>query len=259
MSRPRYAFRDTDLARTRLELVGQVFEPPSAAFLQTQVDHPPRLALDLGCGPGTTTRLVARLTGAKTAVGLDTSEPFLQAAKASASPNTFFALHDVGGTDFPTRAPDLIYARLLLAHLPNPASVASRWANQLAPGGQLLLDEVEYIRTANPVLAFYERVVVGLVGTRGGPMYAGPLVSDLKNNGLRKTTDAVVEHAVSTADAARMYGMNLQTWRDDPYVTTTYSTQQIDDLATGLDALTTSTRSGEIEWGLRQVAYRTNE
>jgi SAM-dependent methyltransferase len=254
MSAPRYAFRDTDLARARLELLSIVFEQPSAEFLGAQVDCAPHLALDLGCGPGTTTGLVAEVTGAETVLGLDTSEPFLRAARASATPHTFFALHDVAATDFPTRAADLVYARLLLAHLPEAAAVATRWADQLAPGGRLLLDEVEYIRTANPVLAFYEEVVLGLLATRGAPMYAGPLVADLR--GPEKLNDKVVEHVVSTADAARMYSMNLQTWRDDPYVQRTYSTEQITELATGLQELKASRRTDEIEWGLRQLTYR---
>jgi SAM-dependent methyltransferase len=254
MSAPQYAFRDTDLARARLEFLAVVFEQPSAEFLQTQVGRAPRLALDLGCGPGTTTALVAEMSGAETVLGLDTSEPFLQAARASATPHTFFALHNVASTDFPTRAADLVYARLLLAHLPEPAAVATRWADQLAPGGRLLLDEVEYIRTTNPVLAFYEEVVVGLVGARGAPMYAGPFVSNL--SGPEKIADRVVEHVVSTADAARMYSMNLQTWRDDPYVRGTYSPEQITELANGLQELKASRRTDEIEWGLRQLTYR---
>src|SRR4029079_7748433 len=121
---------------------------------------------------------------------------------------------------------------------PEPAAVATRWADQLAPGGRLLLDEVEYIRTANPVLAFYEEVVLGLLATRGAPMYAGPFVSEL--SGPEKIADTVIQHVVSTADAARMYSMNLQTWRDDPYVQETYSSERITELATGLQELKAS-------------------
>ena len=85
-------------------------------------------------------------------------------------------------------------------------------------------------------------------------MYAGPLISNL--TGANKASDAVVQHEVSTADAARMYSMNLNTWRDDPYITETYDTDHINDLARALAELTTSTKTGEIEWGLRQVSYR---
>lgn len=249
MSAPQYAFRDTELARRRLDLVADVFAAPSTAFLRTAVEFAPTLAVDLGCGPGRTTRLVADATGATVTIGLDTSEPFLHAARAA---GIAVVRADVTG-GFPTRAPDLAYARLLLAHLPSPAAVAARWVEQLAPGGLLLLDEVEYIRTHNPVLAFYEDVVVGLVGARGAPMYAGPLITDL--SGAEKASDTLVQHVVATADAARMYSMNLRTWRDDPFVESTYSKQEIDELATGLGQLTTSTKTGEIEWGLRQVAY----
>jgi trans-aconitate 2-methyltransferase len=221
------------------------------------VSSPPALALDLGCGPGLTTRLVADVTRARRVVGLDSSEPFLAAARGAAGPaHISFVRHDVAGADFPTRPPDLVYARLLLAHLPDPGAVASRWAAQLAPGGALLLDEVEFIHTENPVLAFYEQVVVGLVGTRGAPMYAGPLVADLEGPGWARRSTTLRQVEVATADAARMYGLNLTTWRDDPYVVDAYEPVAVDDLAAGLDALCRSTATDEITWGLRQVAYK---
>ena len=71
MKGQQYAFGDTQLARERLDLVADVFAAPSATFLREQVDFRPGLALDLGCGPGRTTRLVADVTGAAKVVGLD--------------------------------------------------------------------------------------------------------------------------------------------------------------------------------------------
>jgi trans-aconitate 2-methyltransferase len=220
------------------------------------VSSPPRLALDLGCGPGLTSRLVAEVTRAALVVGLDTSEPFLGAARTSSGPpHISFVRHDVATSDFPTLPPDLVYARLLLAHLADPGAVASRWAAQLAPGGALLLDEVEFIHTDNPVLAFYEEVVVGLVGTRGAPMYAGPLVADLTGDGWARRSTTLRRLGVATADAARMYALNLTTWRDDPFVVDTYDRAAVDELAAGLDNLSRSAATDEITWGLRQVAY----
>jgi hypothetical protein len=90
-------------------------------------------------------------------------------------------------------------------------------------------------------------------------MYAGPLVSGLSGNGWKKTSDQVIQHEVRTKDAARMYSMNLQNWRDDPFVTKTHSNEAIADLATGLNELTTSTETAEIEWGLRQLTYGKNK
>ena len=255
MTGPRYAFGDSELARRRMDVVADVFAGPSTEFVRQQVTYSPRLALDLGCGPGNTTRLLADVTRAALVVGLDTSEAFLRAAvRDTPSSAVAYACHDAR-TPFPTRSPDLVYARLILAHLPDPPAVATAWARQLRPGGLLLLDEVEWISTDHPVLALYETVVVGLVGARGAPMYAGPLISELSGEDWGPISDRTVRVDVATADAARMYSMNLAVWRDDPYVVNTYERSAIDDLAAGLDDLTRSSAAGEITWGLRQVAY----
>ncbi len=57
-----YLFQDTDLAARRLAVLAEVFAPASRAFLLDVVQSRPELALDLGCGPGYTTRLLAEVT-----------------------------------------------------------------------------------------------------------------------------------------------------------------------------------------------------
>jgi SAM-dependent methyltransferase len=252
MSGPQYSFRDTDLARARLELVADVFAAPSTSFLQEEVNFRPHLALDLGCGPGRTTQLVADVTGAALVVGLDVSEPFLRATPKA--PGIAFVRADTT-RPFPTRPPDLVYARLLLAHLPEPERVVDAWARQLRGGGLLLLDEVEWITTPNRVLALYEEIVTAMVGSRGAQISVGPRIAGLMDDGWQQRSSALREYPVATADAARMYAMNLTTWRHDPFVIEHYDPSTIDELASGLDELTGSSTTGEIEWGLRQVVY----
>ena len=255
MSGPRYTFGDTELARRRLDLVADVFAGPSTAFLGEQVDFRPRLALDLGCGPGRTTRLVSDVTGAALVVGLDTSVPFLREARVvTKAPGVSFACADVT-RDFPTRPPDLVYARLALAHLPAPEGVVAGWARQLRSGGLLLLDEVDWIATPNPVLECYEQIVTAMVASRGAQISVGPRIGGLSGAGWRQRSNHLREYPVGTADAARMYAMNLATWRHDPFVSATYDNAVIDDLAAGLDELTRSPATDEITWGLRQVVY----
>jgi SAM-dependent methyltransferase len=229
-----------------------VFETPSIAFLTEHVDFRPQLALDLGCGPGRTTRLVADVTGAEIVVGLDMSEPFLRAAPRT--PGVTFVRADTTCT-FPTQPPDLVYSRLLLAHLPEPERVIGKWATQLRPGGRLLLDEVEWIEASNVVLASYEEIVSAMVASRGAQVSVGPRIVELSGPGWRQRSSALRTHPVATALAARMYAMNLATWRHDPFVIANYATKTIDDLAAGLDDLAESPEDDEIEWGLRQVVY----
>jgi trans-aconitate 2-methyltransferase len=255
-SRPSYTFGDTPLAAERLRLVAQVFAEPSRAFLTEAVAARPRIALDLGCGPGVTTRLVAGVTGAPRTIGLDTSAAFLELAAIDGPPGVEFVLHDATELPLPEAPVDLVYCRLLLAHLPDPGATVAAWASQLAPGGRLLIDEVEWIETTHPVLAAYEDTVVGLVASRGAPMYAGPTVDGVRHgSGWQQRSSVVRIVRVATAAAARMFSMNLTTWRDDPHIRAQHSPKAIEQLAHDLDELTESSGIVDISWGIRQVAY----
>ncbi|MGZ4753397.1 MAG: class I SAM-dependent methyltransferase [Acidimicrobiia bacterium] len=256
VERPEYTFRDTPLAAERLLLVARVFESLSRSFLTEAVTQPPRVALDVGCGPGATTRLVAEVTGAKHTIGLDISPAFLELAAVDAPANISFAVHDVMQLPLPGAPVDLIYCRLLLAHVADVSGVVSGLVSQLAVGGRLLVDDLEWIDSEHPVLTAYERVVVDLVASRGAPMYAGPMADALRRgDGWEQRSSRVRAVPVTTADAARMFGMNLTTWRDDPHIREHYDRREIDALESDLARLRESPATGEITWGIRQVIY----
>ena len=145
-----YAFGDTDVEAARLALVTEVFGPTSEELLTQAVEHPPVLAYDLGCGPGHTTRLVARATGAALTVGQERSAAHLARARAGAPKGARFVTWDVAELPFPTGPADLVYARLLLAHLEDPVAVALSWTTQLNVGGLLVVDEARVDRDRPP-------------------------------------------------------------------------------------------------------------
>ncbi len=89
-------------------MLATVFAPASQAFQQDIVSTTPQLAIDLGCGPGYTTHLLAETTGAAQAVGLDNSEHFIALARAKASEHITFLRHDVTQIPFPCGPGDLI-------------------------------------------------------------------------------------------------------------------------------------------------------
>ena len=65
-----YSFGDSDMAALRLKIVAEVFAEASRQFL-VQVGVSPRLALDLGCGLGYSTHLLAETLRCQRTVGLD--------------------------------------------------------------------------------------------------------------------------------------------------------------------------------------------
>jgi DNA/RNA-binding domain of Phe-tRNA-synthetase-like protein/SAM-dependent methyltransferase len=254
-----YTFGDTDVAARRLRLLSEVFGPPSRALLADAAEvagRPPGLAYDLGCGPGYTTALVSEVTGAARTVGLDGSATHVERARAGASGAVEFGRWDVRELPFPAGPADLIYCRLLLAHLPDPAATAASWVTQLAGGGLLVLDETEWIRTSDPVLRAHLRLAEAMVATSGALMCAGPLLGGLaRAAGVRQRFARVTELPVPTARAAAMFGMNLTAWGSKPVDLGLCDPAELAGLKAGMTQRLESPAEGGITWGMHQAAY----
>lgn len=251
-----YVFGDTEPAARRLALVAERWRSPSAVFLRDDVPKQPRLALDLGCGPGHTTRLVATITGATRTVGLDSSESFIARARADEPPGVAFVEHDLMELPFPTGRANLAYARFVLSHIPRPDRVVRAWMTQLELGGVLALDEVEWIRTSDPVLRRYLTMLAALIEARGTSLAAGPIVDkfDGGRDG-RKRTSVVRVHPVPVPLAAELFALNFATWREDPFVRDRHGRGDLDDLEGALGQLVKGPRGPTITWGMRQVTF----
>jgi trans-aconitate 2-methyltransferase len=108
---------------------------PAAELLARVPLDAPRLAYDLGCGPGNSTALIAARFPEAEVIGLDTSPSMLESARTRL-PGLAFALADAA-TWTPERAPDLIYANAVLQWLPDHPVLLPRLFGLLAPGGVL--------------------------------------------------------------------------------------------------------------------------
>ena len=123
--------------------------------------------------PRITTRLIAQTLQCDHVVGFDTSESFLKLARAAAPDRVSFKIHDITAVPFPCRAAEVIFCRFLLTHLEDPDAIVARWATQLNPGGLLLIEEVETIRTTHPVFARYLQIVEAMLASQSNRLYAG--------------------------------------------------------------------------------------
>jgi SAM-dependent methyltransferase len=251
-----YLFQDTERAARRLHVVANVFAFSSRPFLQAVVGAAPEVVVDLGCGPGYTTRLLAEVTQCDRAIGLDSSEHFLSLARGNAPAHLSFVRHDVTQIPFPTGPGDLIFCRLLLTHLRDPLSVLERWGTQLRPQGYLLVEEVEWIRTEQPLLRQYLEIQATLLRQQANELYIGPMLErHLVGNQLQRRLSRVFAVPVSTTQAATMFSMNLPSWKYHPFIQQRYGTV-IDQLERELQTLAThATSEGENVWGMRQLAY----
>jgi trans-aconitate 2-methyltransferase len=257
MSDSEYPFGTSQLAADRLRIVARVFAEEMRKFISGTLPRAPRLARDLGCGPGHTTALLAEESGAEKTIGLDVSEPFIDLARAEhASKSISFEQYDVTAPNLPGGPCDLQFCHLLLTHLPDPLRAIEGWGRELGYGGLLLVDEVEAIEPAEEVLREYLAVVAALVQHSGGELYVGPQLDALAPDGLRKVISRGFQQQVSSPHAATMFRMNLETWRSNPFIVETYGDAKMDELATRLEALRDSGSDTMNLWTMRQIAYR---
>jgi trans-aconitate 2-methyltransferase len=251
-----YAFGDSERAAQRLALVARVFEPASRAFLAEAGRRGIALALDLGCGPGYTTELLASALGSERCVGIDASPTYVEAAQRRAPTGCEFLCHDVLALPYPTGRADLIYARFLVTHLADAAAALGAFASQLAPRGRLLLDEVEWIRSDGAAFERYLAHVEAVLASQGQCLFVGPRLAALAERHAQARSSRVRELAVDPRDAAGMFLLNWETLREHAAVSARTTASDRDALAGELAAL----RDGEaqappIRWGLSQVWF----
>jgi SAM-dependent methyltransferase len=254
-ARSDYSFGDTATAGERLAHVARVFEAPSRALLGAWGRPGCALAVDIGCGPGHTTRLVHEVLGCCRTVGLDASAAFVEAAARGAGDGIAFIQHDALVLPFPTGPADLIYARFLVTHLGDPERAVRGFASQLRPGGRLLLEEVESIETDFAPFRRYLALVEGMLAARGQCLMVGGRLPALAQE-LGIASSRVCGHPVPARDAAIMFSLNLAQLRHNQDVRGQVSEAELDALAADL-AEARGARGGElapVAWGLRQLA-----
>ena len=235
-----YAFGDTDLARERLGLVADTFEAPTRTLLRDLPAGVYRYVIDMGCGPGFTTALLREAIPHSFLTGIDSSPAMIAEARERV-PDAHFAVADV--TAELSLPAHLIYARLLLGHLPDPRSALARWARALRAGGLVVCEEPVRYRCDDPLFARYEEVVTAVVAARGATLWAGPALDDDPPMCARRMVDRVVEHPVPAARAAAMFWRNAATWGGER------------DLVDALREIERSNRADVVMWELRQTVW----
>jgi trans-aconitate 2-methyltransferase len=252
----RYAFGDTAAASERLGVLASVFAPTSRALLHTVAAESPSpgLVLDLGCGPGHTTAMLAQAFPSATVVGVDSSPAFVAEATASAPARCRFTEGDVTRTPLPHAPADIVYGRFLLVHLPDPRATVAAWTGELRPGGMVVVEEPERIDTDDPDFRRYLELARAVVADRGGDLYVG---HELRHLAAPAGTSVVVARdaplEVAAGEAASIFSLNLGIWGDDPVLRSVAQAGEVTALLHRLRARRRDATTGVIRWHMRQL------
>jgi SAM-dependent methyltransferase len=250
-----YTFGDSDLAARRLELLGSTFQDTTREFLRAAAPSEPALAIDLGSGTGHTTVLLRETLHPTLTIAVDFSPAYVEQTRERAGDDGVEAI-EADVLDLPERinGAEVIFVRMLLTHLRDPLAAVALWRERLAPGGVLLLEEVESIATEELALARYLELQEEMLHANDNTLKIGTeLDAGLRDDpGLRSSE--VVEFSPPAATAARMFGMNFTTWRERPEVTDAHAPEELDTIAKGLGRVATAPEdAAPITWRMRQI------
>ncbi|HET7047764.1 MAG TPA: class I SAM-dependent methyltransferase [Solirubrobacteraceae bacterium] len=142
------------LARTaqeyeRLRVQSRAWEAATSRLLDHVALAAGASCLDAGCGPGETMRLMAQRVGPSGRVtGVDVDAALCAQAQAMLRDAghrqcRFAALDITADEPIPGVPFDLVYARLLVSHLPDRVAVLRRLWDAVAPGGHLLIQDYD--------------------------------------------------------------------------------------------------------------------
>ncbi len=184
-----YALGRTPEEYERLRAQSRVWEAATGRLLDQVGLAPGASCLDAGCGPGETMRMLAQRVGpAGRVLGIDVDAPLGALAQATlhgaGHRHCHFHAQDLtAGEPIPGAPFDVVYARLLLFHLPQRVAILARLWDAVAPGGHLAVQDYD-LRTASVLPALnsadeVRRVVIASFTAAGCDVHAGARLPQL--------------------------------------------------------------------------------
>jgi SAM-dependent methyltransferase len=184
-----YSLRRTPDEYRRLRAQARVWEAATGRLLDRIGLAAGARCLDAGCGPGETMRLMALRVGpAGRVIGIDVDAALAADAQhmlhESGHRQCRTIAHDLTAYESVPGGPyDLVFARLLLFHLPERVAVLRRLWNAVAPGGHLLVQDYDLSTVAtlppSPALDEAGRLIFGTFGAAGCDIRAGTALPTL--------------------------------------------------------------------------------
>lgn len=196
----RYAMEGGQKGKLRLNVLAEVMRPYASALLDAAGVPAGARCVDVGCGGGhVALELAARVGPLGHVVGIDVDAEILALARADAVVEGVANIEYREGDAHQLQGQyDVVYARFLLSHLHDPRGVVTAMASVLAPGGVVVIEDVDFTGSfCHPDNRGYRRYLElyrETIHRRGGNADIGPsLPGLLRDAGLRDIGVRVVQ------------------------------------------------------------------
>lgn len=167
---------------TRFAALGELYDATTNAYLDLLAPKHGSV-WEVGCGSGSVARWLAEHGREVVATDVDTRW-------CRSVPGMTVLEHDVTCDPLPGRF-DVVHARLVVQHLPDPDAAVRRLVQAVRPGGWLLLEELDPLMPYAPLCASPADVLANLVGAA--------FTAALQGAGASTTRGITAHHAMAAA------------------------------------------------------------
>jgi SAM-dependent methyltransferase len=212
----RYSLKTGASGADRLTLLNEIYGPSTRDFLTQSGLSEGMSVADIGCGIGTVARWIAKQVGERgRVVAIDSSSDQIEYSRNTAESKDLRSLKFRVGSAYDTgvakSSMDIVFCRLLLAHLNNPLAAIVEMASLLKKGGVLICEEPDYsgARTYPPTDCYADAMEYMLA--RGvDPIIGLKLPSLCGEAGLTVKTVEVDQPAILRGSAKRYWELTVR-------------------------------------------------
>jgi ubiquinone/menaquinone biosynthesis C-methylase UbiE len=214
-----YAIRGGREGKERLNLLARVMLPTTLQLLNAVGINRGMKCLDVGCGGGHVTLLMARLVGPEgQVVGTDMDGEVIALARedgiAAKLDNVEFRRADAAMCQA-IGEHDLVYARFLLSHLSEPERCLEAMVRACKVKGAIVLEDIDFSGSfCYPTWAAYDRykqLYQDVVNRRGGDADIGPkLPGMLRKAGAENVLVNVIQPTHLEGEGKRMASITME-------------------------------------------------
>jgi ubiquinone/menaquinone biosynthesis C-methylase UbiE len=240
----RYALRGGHEGRERLRVLARVMRPTTLALFDRLAVGAGMACLDVGCGGGDVAlELAARVGPSGRVVGVDVDAAKVALARAEAGErgvaNVEFRVADV--RTLAEEPFDVVYARFVLSHLPDPAAALAAFRRHLRPGGVVIVEDTDFggYFTYPPTESFdrFTELYCAVVRGRGGDPAIGPrLPRMLAASGLAQVGADVVQPMGTTGEVKRVNPLTMRNAADAVVADGLATLAEVDRIVADLEA-----------------------
>jgi ubiquinone/menaquinone biosynthesis C-methylase UbiE len=183
-----YVLGNLDNEIARLEIQSGFFEPLTKRTLIRAGIKEGMSCIDVGCGAGTVTRMMANMVGKNGHVtGADLDEKYLRYCRSNSPTNTDFIRDDICNSSLVEKGKsfDIIYSRFMFVHLKDAKKAVHSMKQLVKEGGTVVIEELDHAPDSwlchpeNQSVDTLRDIYVTLVSKAGGDPLAGRKIYQL--------------------------------------------------------------------------------